>query len=133
MKNIKSQSPAKKSKSQKMQKITKIAYSTQLVPAFVAYRNALVETLNAGGSRIRVSKRYTRIFTDKRAYGARSKFWNIAREFPIKAVKQYIEKHSTFKDHRGVVYEVSCSVDNTVCFRGYTIPSFSLHCTRRSK
>ena len=79
-------------------KLTKSQYHESLSPAFVAWRKAMHKVCSVEFDM------YCRLFTEKRTYGARTKYW-LARE-TMPSMINYITKNPTFTAG-GVEYKVS--------------------------
>ena len=78
-------------------KTTDAEYSNDVMPAFKAYRKLMHKACGVNASH------YTKLYTEKRAYGARTKYW-LARE-TMPSITKYITKNPTFTAG-GVVYKV---------------------------
>ena len=69
-------------------KISDRSYAA-LVPVIAKYRKYLMEACG-----IKTGRDYNTIYTEKRVYGARSKFWYSSfSKKQVQAVKNYIQKH----------------------------------------
>jgi hypothetical protein len=86
----------KNSKSHKMNKLTKSEYHNDIVPAFVAYRKAMEKAC-----KVYSSSDYSQIFTERRSYGARSKYWGSRNSLPTDAIIQYTLNNPTFTTAAG--------------------------------
>ena len=75
-------------KSKKMKPITQEEYN-QLVPYMILYRESLMES-------VKIKKGRYRLYTEKRSYGGRTKFWLSGNSFPVKKVSTLIKSRDTF-------------------------------------
>lgn len=78
---------------------TKSEYHNTVVPAFVAYRKQMESALNMS------KDGYVRMFTERRAKGARTKYWITRSNMP--SLHAYITKNPTFTAGN-TVYKVTC-------------------------
>lgn len=90
-----------------MKKVTYPEYHGTVMPAFKAYRKAMKAELGI------TTNHYARIFTERRAYGARSKYW-FARE-TMPSMVEYIKKNPTFSAG-GSTYKVTYKDGNLYKF-----------------
>ena len=79
-------------------KTTDSEYRNDVMPAFKAYRKLMHATCGIN------AEHYTKLYTEKRTYGARTKYW-LARETMPSMIK-YITNNPTFTAG-GVEYKVS--------------------------
>lgn len=80
-------------------KNTKSEYHNTVVPAFVAYRKAMEKALNIP------KDSYIRMFTERRANGARTKYWISKLSMPN--LQDYVTKNPKFIAGNAI-YEVTC-------------------------
>jgi hypothetical protein len=83
----------------KFQKIDHYEYA-QLVPALKEYRKEIMRAIGA-----KPGEFYNRIFTEKRTFGARSKYYSVDRSFMARAIGLYVQMHPTIFVG-GAVYKV---------------------------
>ena len=101
-----------------MKKFEKISYYdyVALVPALADYRKKMMAAIG-----MKPGEGYNRLFTEKRAFGARSKYWMLSSPFGTGSIAQYVSMHSTI-----VVGNDTYSVDFHWIPRGYN-QSFALY------
>jgi len=61
-----------------------------LVPVLSEYRKKMMETID-----MKPGEGYNRIFTEMRAFGARTKYWDVNREFRTTSMLDYVAAHPT--------------------------------------
>lgn len=83
-----------------MNKLSKSDYHNDLIPAFIAYRKAMEESCNV------FTSHYLRKFTEKRTYGARSKYWLSSDSIPFSKMETYIQKNPIFTTASGKMYSL---------------------------
>ncbi len=109
----------------KMNKLSKSDYHNIVVPAFVAYRKKMHKACNVKCG-VGSGWGYARIFTEQRAYGARSKYWYTSKNLPVNLIESYVNANPTFTAG-GVVYKVEARyVDGVSIYR--RSPDFALFC-----
>ena len=74
---------------QKFQKIDYYEYQ-RLIPALRDYRKKMMTAIG-----MKPSEGYNRIFTEARTFGARSKYWDVNREFKTTSMLDYVSAHPT--------------------------------------
>jgi len=83
----------------KFQRIDHYEYA-QLVPALKEYRKEIMRAIGA-----KPGEFYDRIYTEKRTFGARSKYYFVGRSFMARAIGLYVQMHPTIFVG-GAVYKV---------------------------
>lgn len=103
-----------------MSNYLKINYSEyqSLIPAIQAYRKKLKQECAIKGGT------YNRVYTEKRTFGARSKFWMTRLSLDRDAILAFVRENPTIVCN-GVKYEVSVKKYNTLGY--YTGTSLALH------
>lgn len=104
----------------KINKLTKEHYHQFVSPAFCAYRRKMHDEIGIGAAA------YSRLFTEKRTYGVRTKYWLSMESLPVKEIEAYVVKNPTFVAN-GVTYRVSTRVMNFTSWWG-SHTSFILEC-----
>jgi hypothetical protein len=99
---------------------TKSEYHNTVVPAFVAYRKQMEKALNVP------KQSYTQMFTERRAKGARTKYWIIGQNMP--SLQAYVTKNPTFTAGN-TVYKVTCK-DHYAAESYYPGIHTSLYCEK---
>lgn len=91
-----------------IKKLTKSAYKSDVLPAFIAYRKAMEAACKVKQPKERGT--YSQLFTEKRTRGARSKYWNIGSNLPVNKINKYVAKQpliTTAEGRKLVVYTAS--------------------------
>jgi hypothetical protein len=122
MKPTKTVKPAKTA--QKLsKKITKAQYHTIVAPAFVAWRKEMHAQCGV------TTRDYCRLFTERRANGARTKYWYSYNDLPENKIKKYIKINPTFIAG-GKTFKIVFNPEYITGGAGYpgrTIQSATLH------
>ena len=84
----------------------------QLVPALREYRKKMMQAIG-----MKPGEGYYRIYTEKRACGARTKYWAVNREFRTTSIADYVAKNPTitvgYETYEVVFRRVSGSLERS--------------------
>lgn len=82
----------------------------QLVPALREYRKKMMQAIG-----MKPGEGYCRIYTEKRACGARTKYWAVNREFRTTSIADYVAKNPTITVGYETYEVVFCRVSGSSC------------------
>jgi hypothetical protein len=106
-------------------KLTKSQYHESLSPAFVAWRKAMHKVCSVEFDM------YCRLFTEKRTYGARTKYWYSKNDLPDRKIAKYIAQNPTFSAGSAGVFKVTFQPEyHSTNNHGQSIQSAALFCSK---
>jgi hypothetical protein len=84
----------------KINKLTKTDYTNDVLPAFIAYRKQMQKSCGVYPSQ------YLHLYTERRAYGLRSKYWASSNELSLTAIQAYIQKNPITTTANGKILSI---------------------------
>lgn len=109
----------------KMKKVTYPEYHGIVMPSFVAWRKAMHKVCSVEFDM------YCRLFTEKRTYGARTKYWYSKNDLPDRKIAKYIAQNPTFSAGSAGVFKVTFQPEyHSTNNHGQSIQSAALFCSK---